>query len=165
MRTSPRAHRSNPSQQPNNSIIACMQMLSAPADMERFQEADVLWPDHSQDNGHGHRHPQQRRRRGRKPDGDDASRGGEVRRPVSSAPVGIPVARSTAPAWWAPSYDGDDGGDGAAFVPPHVLVAARRCSEERAASSMCEGHGRTLKGRDLRCVRTAVLRMTGFLES
>lgn len=58
-------------------------------------------------------------------------------------------------------------GAGGAFVPPHELVAARarRCSEERAAFSVCVGNGRTLKGRDLRDVRTAVLRMTGFLET
>uniref|UniRef100_J3M8X9 Uncharacterized protein n=2 Tax=Oryza brachyantha TaxID=4533 RepID=J3M8X9_ORYBR len=50
---------------------------------------------------------------------------------------------------------------------PHEVAAARaqRCSEERAAFSVCVGNGRTLKGRDLRSVRTAVLRMTGFLET
>lgn len=48
---------------------------------------------------------------------------------------------------------------------PHVYVAAaRRGSEGRTvASSVCVGHGRTLKGRDLRAVRNAVLHMTGFL--
>jgi hypothetical protein len=53
---------------------------------------------------------------------------------------------------------GDD--DGEAAVPPHVLLARRR-----AASSVCSGQGRTLKGRDLRRVRESVLRMTGFIES
>jgi hypothetical protein len=53
----------------------------------------------------------------------------------------------------------------AGIVPPHVL-AARRCPDEpRVASSVCVGHGRTLKGRDLRAVRNAVLHMTGFLSS
>uniref|UniRef100_A0A0E0ITN1 Uncharacterized protein n=1 Tax=Oryza nivara TaxID=4536 RepID=A0A0E0ITN1_ORYNI len=130
--------------------------------MEEFQEADVLWPDHHHhllrdDDARRRRHQEQQH--GGVDDADD-SRGGTG---TPSAPVGIPVTRapttrrishgSTAPA--------------AAFVPPHELVAARarRCSEERAAFSVCVGNGRTLKGRDLRDVRTAVLRMTGFLET
>lgn len=44
--------------------------------------------------------------------------------------------------------------------PPHVLMARRR-----AASSVCSGQGRTLKGRDLTRTRDSVLRMTGFIES
>jgi hypothetical protein len=52
----------------------------------------------------------------------------------------------------------DDGGE--VVVPPHLRLARRR-----AASSMCSGLGRTLKGRDLRRVRDSVLRMTGFIES
>ncbi|WVZ55136.1 hypothetical protein U9M48_005839 [Paspalum notatum var. saurae] len=46
------------------------------------------------------------------------------------------------------------------MVPPHV-VAARRHAR---SSSVLEGAGRTLKGRDLRRVRNAVLRQTGFLD-
>jgi hypothetical protein len=70
---------------------------------------------------------------------------------------------------WTRSYHGDDddGAEEAAIVPPHVL-AARRCAEDQrrvVASSVCVGHGRTLKGRDLRTVRNAVLHMTGFLSS
>jgi hypothetical protein len=44
-------------------------------------------------------------------------------------------------------------------VPPHEIVARRAA----AHSSVLEGAGRTLKGRDLRRVRNAVLRRTGFL--
>ena len=50
--------------------------------------------------------------------------------------------------------------DGDELVPPHV-VAARRHAR---SSSVLEGAGRTLKGRDLRRVRNAVLRQTGFLD-
>ncbi|XP_072994905.1 protein S40-1-like [Typha latifolia] len=50
------------------------------------------------------------------------------------------------------------------LVPPHVLVSRRRGIGEEVAFSLCSGHGRTLKGRDLRHVRDSVLRMTGFFE-
>ena len=72
--------------------------------------------------------------------------------------------RPSSSSWAEGYYYGDD--DEAAFVPPHVALEARwRLSEGRAASSMGEGRGRTLKGRDLQTVRTAVLRMTGFIET
>ncbi|CAD6209229.1 unnamed protein product [Miscanthus lutarioriparius] len=54
----------------------------------------------------------------------------------------------------------EDEEDGDEMVPPHV-VAARRHAR---SSSVLEGAGRTLKGRDLRRVRNAVLRHTGFLD-
>ncbi|CAD6201608.1 unnamed protein product [Miscanthus lutarioriparius] len=54
----------------------------------------------------------------------------------------------------------EDEEDGDELVPPHV-VAARRHAR---SSSVLEGAGRTLKGRDLRRVRNAVLRQTGFLD-
>ncbi|OEL19075.1 hypothetical protein BAE44_0019908 [Dichanthelium oligosanthes] len=55
-------------------------------------------------------------------------------------------------------YEDDD--DGEPVVPPHEM-AARRAA---AAASVMEGAGRTLKGRDLRRVRNAVWRTTGFLD-
>ncbi|CAL5030762.1 unnamed protein product [Urochloa decumbens] len=57
-------------------------------------------------------------------------------------------------------YEDDDDDDGEPVVPPHE-VAARRAA---AAASVMEGAGRTLKGRDLRRVRNAVWRTTGFLD-
>ncbi|XP_039122971.1 uncharacterized protein LOC120259437 [Dioscorea cayenensis subsp. rotundata] len=48
-------------------------------------------------------------------------------------------------------------------IPPHIL-AERRRKTEKMAFSLCSGQGRTLKGRDLKHVRNAVLRMTGYLE-
>ncbi|KAK1268225.1 hypothetical protein QJS04_geneDACA008337 [Acorus gramineus] len=50
-------------------------------------------------------------------------------------------------------------------VPPHVIVSRRMKSGGRMAFSVCAGHGRTLKGRDLRRVRNSILRMTGFIEA
>ncbi|CAN6337069.1 unnamed protein product [Urochloa humidicola] len=128
-----------------------------------LQEADVLWPEHHQDNCHCDGRHQQLEAAGKKlPQG-----GGEARRGAgSSAPVGIRAgATRSGPPSWAWSYDSGESA-AAAFVPPHVeLAARRRCPEGRAASSVCVGQGRTLKGRDLQSVRTAVLRMTGFLET
>lgn len=137
--------------------------------MEEFDEADVLWPDHHGDDGDRvqvqGRHQQQRPPSAIKRPGEiDAAR-----RPAGSpsAPVGIPVMTKSPATMdqgsWARRYHSHGGGDGS-FVAPHEIVARRRCasSEER---SVCVGQGRTLKGRDLLSVRTAVLRMTGFLET
>ncbi|CAM0954550.1 unnamed protein product [Alopecurus aequalis] len=129
--------------------------------MEEFQEADVLWPDHHRADDH-----QRKRRERRLPHHVDAAR---APRQGSSAPVGIPDVRSsptTEQGSWARRNCSDDVADGAAsFVAPHEMAARRRCAEAEVERSVCVGHGRTLKGRDLRSVRTAVLRMTGFLET
>ncbi|PWZ45085.1 hypothetical protein Zm00014a_002636 [Zea mays] len=86
-----------------------------------------------------------------------------------SAPVAVPAwpkamqpvtdrrRREAEPLQAAPD-DGYD--DGEPVVPPHEM-AARRAA---AAASVMEGVGRTLKGRDLRRVRNAVWRTTGFLD-
>ncbi|OEL27183.1 hypothetical protein BAE44_0011801 [Dichanthelium oligosanthes] len=137
--------------------------------MEEFQEADVLWPDATHHHHACHRHLHR-----------DATQPHAAARPehlkLQSAPVRIPAAMT--PEAQARSYDDRDDDDGTVvrrasgvaeprigIVPPHVL-AARRCADERrVASSVCVGQGRTLKGRDLRAVRNAVLHMTGFLSS
>lgn len=84
--------------------------------------------------------------------------------PRQSAPVRVPVWPGRAPRRaederrkQAEESDDEDGDE---MVPPHV-VAARRHAR---SSSVLEGAGRTLKGRDLRRVRNAVLRQTGFLD-
>lgn len=48
------------------------------------------------------------------------------------------------------------------ILPPHEVVAAR--NSPMLANSVLEGAGRTLKGRDLRQVRNAIWRKTGFLD-
>lgn len=72
-------------------------------------------------------------------------------------------AGAAAARWPSDERGGDEecrGGLG--WVPPHELLL---CRERAAASfSVREGAGRTLKGRDLRRVRNAVLRRTGFLD-
>lgn len=50
------------------------------------------------------------------------------------------------------------------MVPPHEYIARRLARSRIASYSMCEGIGRTLKGRDLCKLRNAILTQTGFLE-
>jgi hypothetical protein len=52
------------------------------------------------------------------------------------------------------------------MLPPHEMVARASAGGAGpvAPFSMLEGAGRTLKGRDLRRVRDAVLRQTGWLD-
>uniref|UniRef100_A0A0D9W4Q3 Uncharacterized protein n=1 Tax=Leersia perrieri TaxID=77586 RepID=A0A0D9W4Q3_9ORYZ len=86
-----------------------------------------------------------------------------------SAPVKVPVhpPRKQEMVKWD-ELDDDDflrNGD-AAMLPPHEMVARASAGGAGPAApfSMLEGAGRTLKGRDLRRVRDAVLRQTGFLD-
>ncbi|RWR80806.1 Senescence regulator S40 [Cinnamomum micranthum f. kanehirae] len=53
-------------------------------------------------------------------------------------------------------------GEGEEMLPPHEIVA--RSQSSRTSFSVFEGVGRTLKGRDMRRVRDAVLQQTGFLD-
>jgi hypothetical protein len=94
-----------------------------------------------------------------------------------SAPVQVPVPppRRRGRGWGelaGGTCDDDDDGDlfagDAAMLPPHEMVARASAGSGYGApgkpSSMLEGAGRTLKGRDLSRVRNAVLRQTGFLD-
>ncbi|XP_062226297.1 protein S40-7-like [Phragmites australis] len=84
-----------------------------------------------------------------------------------SAPVAVPVwpkGRTTTTTdrrrREAEQEADDEDDDGEPVVHPHEMVARRAA----AAASVMEGAGRTLKGRDLRRVRNAVWRTTGFLD-
>ncbi|XP_002518475.2 uncharacterized protein LOC8284192 [Ricinus communis] len=50
------------------------------------------------------------------------------------------------------------------MVPPHEWIAKKLARSQISSFSVCEGIGRTLKGRDLSKVRNAILAKTGFLE-
>ncbi|KQJ82528.1 uncharacterized protein LOC100839160 [Brachypodium distachyon] len=86
-----------------------------------------------------------------------------------SAPVKVPVRPPLKPAMdrWDELDDDDELRHGdAAMLPPHEMVAraSAAATGPSAPFSMLEGAGRTLKGRDLRRVRDAVLRQTGWLD-
>ncbi|KAK3188384.1 hypothetical protein Dsin_027945 [Dipteronia sinensis] len=60
--------------------------------------------------------------------------------------------------------DDDDNNNEDDMVPPHEWLAKRLARSQISSFSVCEGIGRTLKGRDLSKVRNAILTKTGFLE-
>ena len=65
---------------------------------------------------------------------------------------------------WDSDEEGDgDESDGNIMMPPHEWVARKHARSQVNSFSVCEGAGRTLKGRDLSRVRNAVLSRTGFL--
>lgn len=85
----------------------------------------------------------------------------------SSAPVDIPD--------WSKIYgvngkkvmrDGDDDEDedDGDRIPPHEWIARKLARSQISSFSVCEGMGRTLKGRDLSKVRNSILTKTGFIE-
>ncbi|KAK7363748.1 hypothetical protein VNO77_05902 [Canavalia gladiata] len=50
------------------------------------------------------------------------------------------------------------------MIPPHEWIARKLARSQISSFSVCEGVGRTLKGRDLSKVRNAILTKTGFIE-
>ncbi|CAK9232311.1 unnamed protein product [Sphagnum troendelagicum] len=87
-----------------------------------------------------------------------------------SAPVNVPDwskilgAHKKSVAWVDDTVE--EGKDDAQekMLPPHELLAREYAKSQATTFSVFEGAGRTLKGRDLSQVRTAVLRQTGFLD-
>nr|CAB3459422.1 unnamed protein product [Digitaria exilis] len=123
-------------------------------------ELDVLWPSGASSIGLGllAALPEDEGKKKKR------AAGGGVGGPVRSAARPIPEAAALAASGMARSAPAAQGGGwddaGETMVPPHEIVARRAA----AHSSVLEGAGRTLKGRDLRRVRNAVLRRTGFLD-
>ncbi|XP_010276118.1 PREDICTED: uncharacterized protein LOC104610944 [Nelumbo nucifera] len=62
------------------------------------------------------------------------------------------------------AHDDEDDDDDDDMIPPHEWIARKLARSQISSFSVCEGAGRTLKGRDLSKVRNAVLTRTGFLE-
>lgn len=85
-----------------------------------------------------------------------------------SAPVNVPIVPPRARRGLV-ELDGDvreaEDIEEEEMLPPHEIVARAASKESPLTTfSMLEGVGRTLKGRDLRRVRNAVWRQTGFLD-
>ncbi|XVE61448.1 hypothetical protein DITRI_Ditri06bG0041000 [Diplodiscus trichospermus] len=83
-----------------------------------------------------------------------------------SAPVNVPllsmaVARERNKKFL--EVDNDEDGE-QEMLPPHEIVPRGSGVSPRTTFSVLEGVGRTLKGRDLRQVRNAIWRNTGFLD-
>lgn len=86
-----------------------------------------------------------------------------------SAPVEVPdwsqimVKHKVEPV--AAKGDGEGGkDDDDDRLPPHELLAREYARSQRTTFSVCEGQGRTLKGRDLSRVRDAVWSQMGFAD-
>ncbi|GFQ05887.1 hypothetical protein PHJA_002732700 [Phtheirospermum japonicum] len=84
-----------------------------------------------------------------------------------SAPVNIPMmpaplARRARELEDIVSEEEEEEEMNGVVLPPHEVVASR--NTPMLACSVLEGAGRTLKGRDLRQVRNAIWRRTGFLD-
>ncbi|KAK8918505.1 hypothetical protein KSP39_PZI021464 [Platanthera zijinensis] len=80
-----------------------------------------------------------------------------------SAPVNIP-SRAGFEGGRNADHEEEDDEEEEEKIPPHELLARKMARSQISSSSVCEGAGRTLKGRDQRKVRDAVLTKTGFLE-
>ncbi|GMI89021.1 hypothetical protein like AT3G15040 [Hibiscus trionum] len=82
-----------------------------------------------------------------------------------SAPVNVPILAKTMRK--NREFDDDlelDVEEEGEVLPPHEMVARSSAQSPMLACSVLEGVGRTLKGRDLRKVRNAIWRQTGFLD-
>ncbi|GMI77514.1 hypothetical protein like AT1G11700 [Hibiscus trionum] len=86
-----------------------------------------------------------------------------VRQLATSAPLNVPDWSKIYRADSVESmHDSDDGGE-SDMMPPHEYLAREYARNEKSGgASVCEGVGRTLKGRDMRRVRDAVWSQTGF---
>ena len=96
-----------------------------------------------------------------------ASQSVPIRKLNQSAPMNVPVLSIAMAKQRNSRFKEDDDGefDGdEEMLPPHEIVARGSRRSPKTTFSVLEGVGRTLKGRDLRQVRNAVWRQTGFLD-
>ncbi|PON78039.1 Senescence regulator [Parasponia andersonii] len=83
-----------------------------------------------------------------------------------SAPVKVPVPATAVGRRGCSSefFEDEDDADEDKVLPPHEIVVRGSGVSPKTTFSVLEGAGRTLKGRDLRQVRNAIWRKTGFLD-
>ncbi|KAG5055715.1 hypothetical protein AAZX31_03G177900 [Glycine max] len=102
------------------------------------------------------------------PSADYLAQSAPSRKFQQSAPVKVPILLSASASRRKNADDFarvvDDDDDDEEMLPPHEIVARGSGVSPKTTFSVLEGVGRTLKGRDLRQVRNAVLRQTGFLD-
>ncbi|CAA7409091.1 unnamed protein product [Spirodela intermedia] len=158
--------------------FACRQDQAAGADLPDLGE-DEVWSSAAADEeeevaaGESSGDEGGRRRRGWREGGgvagggETAPRGiqqrqqqrGRRREAAVSAPVSVPAwGGGTARQGGEGESPPGEGGD--RWMPPHEYLV--REQQRRAAGSVLEGVGRTLKGRDMRRLRDAVWNQTGF---
>ncbi|KAJ3678932.1 hypothetical protein LUZ61_021096 [Rhynchospora tenuis] len=122
--------------------------------MEEFLESEVVWPENLQANSVCYETITN-------PANQQTTALNYSNGNTASTPITIPGTSSSTlscgQADWCKEECTDE------QVLPHVLVS-RRKNTGKLAFPLCSGQGRTLKGRDLRDVRNAVWRMTGFLD-
>lgn len=100
----------------------------------------------------------------------NAEENGGRRQRKQSAPVNIPDwskiyrSNSNGSVEENANDDGDEFDDDDEQLPPHEWIAKKMARSQISSFSVCEGAGRTLKGRDQTKVRNAVLAKTGFLD-
>ncbi|XP_027173308.1 uncharacterized protein LOC113772992 [Coffea eugenioides] len=82
-----------------------------------------------------------------------------------SAPVNVPMMPRKVRNGSLADVDVDDNDADDEMLPPHEIAArGSAAGSPKTTFSVLEGVGRTLKGRDLRQVRNAVWRQTGFVD-
>ncbi|EXB54595.1 hypothetical protein L484_019165 [Morus notabilis] len=82
-----------------------------------------------------------------------------------SAPMNVPLlAKAMAKRRNFEVFEDDAEEEDDKVLPPHEIVARGSGVSPKTTFSVLEGVGRTLKGRDLRQVRNAIWRKTGFLD-
>ncbi|XP_047336627.1 uncharacterized protein LOC124940187 [Impatiens glandulifera] len=92
------------------------------------------------------------------------SQSAPARKFMQSAPVTVPMMQKKIRNTDFDEIDSIDDDDEDEILPPHEIVAKGSTKSSQTTFSVLEGAGRTLKGRDLRQVRNAVWRRTGFVD-
>ncbi|KAL4290366.1 hypothetical protein GQ457_14G010980 [Hibiscus cannabinus] len=135
--------------------------------MADFDE-EVLWSYENEDSAHSTPTPRKHREYS-----STSSPAWRLRQ--SSAPVSIPDWSKIYGKHHAHKHKSPEKGSSSSWVddadehemvplPPHEWLARKLARAQISSFSVCEGVGRTLKGRDLSKVRNAILTKTGFLE-
>ncbi|KAJ4806831.1 hypothetical protein LUZ62_019397 [Rhynchospora pubera] len=122
--------------------------------MEELEEGDILWPDQNN-------HSTELAIASAMPNSQE-SRSIRVSAPITIPSREVPQSQRDF-EMDSDEHEEDNSGNRPCkkIVPPHVIVARRFADR---MFSVCFGHGRTLRGRDLVTFRNTIFQMTGFIE-